>query len=47
MLMRKVYSSNKDKEKVDNAFRLVESFNIDGVGKIIKKVLQKDRFKHL
>ena len=46
-LMREVYSSKKDDNKVNNAFSIVEKFDVDGVGKIIEEILKKDRFKHL
>lgn len=46
-IMRKIYESNKDDEKVNNAFNLVKNFDIEGVGNIIYNILKKDRFKHL
>ena len=46
-LMRKVYLSDRDEFKINNAYNIVNSFDIEGVSKIIKNIFKKDRFKHL
>lgn len=46
-LMRKVYTSKKDEDKINNAYNIVNSFDIEGVSKVIENILKKDRFKHL
>ena len=37
----------KEDKKIFNAVNIVKEFDIEGVGRSIGKVLNKDRFKHL
>jgi hypothetical protein len=46
-IMRKVYLSDRDECKINNAYNIASSFDIEGVSKVVKNILKKDRFKHL